>query len=107
MAPPVSPTGRSLMSTVASTITRQDQRGAAERPGDEERDDGAVLRLMLCDGSGFPWSIEEIARTIDDRVDAADALRRLEAAGLVHRLGDFVFPTLTARRADELSGGSI
>lgn len=95
------------MSTTASTTTRQDRQGGGERPIDEERDDRAVLRLMLCDGSGFAWSIEEIARSIGDPVDAVDALRRLEAAGLVHRFGDFVFPTLAARRADELSGGSI
>lgn len=95
------------MSTTASTTTPQDQQEGTECPIDEERDDSAVLRLMLCDGSGFPWSIEEIARTIGEPIDAADALRRLEAAGLVHRLGDFVFPTLAARRVDELSGGSI
>lgn len=95
------------MSTIASTTTRKDQQDGAERPIDEERDDSAVLRLMLCDDSGFPWSVEEIARTIGESIDAVDAMRRLEAAGLVHRLGDFVFPTLAARRADELSGGSI
>jgi hypothetical protein len=74
------------MSTIASTTTQQD----AERPIDEEQNDGAVLRLMLCDGSGLPWSVEEIARTIHDHIDAVDAVRRLEAAGLVHQLGDFV-----------------
>lgn len=95
------------MSTTASTTTRQDQQEGTERPIDEEAGDRAVLCLMLCDGSGFAWSVEEIARTIGDPIDAADAVRRLEAAGLVHRLGDFVFPTLAARRADELSGGSI
>jgi hypothetical protein len=95
------------MSTTASPTTRQDQQDGAERPIDEQAGDRAVLRLILCDGSGFPWSVEEIARTIGEPIDAVDALRRLEAAGLVHRLGDFVFPTLAARRADELSGGSI
>jgi hypothetical protein len=95
------------MSTTASTTTRQDQQDGAERAIDEERDDSTVLRLMLCDDSGFPWSIEEIARAIGNSIGAVDGLRRLEAAGLVHRLGDFVFPTLAARRADELSGGSI
>ena len=95
------------MSTTASTTTRQDQQDGAERPIDEEREDRSVLRLMLCDGSCVPWSVDEIACAIGDPIDVADALRRLEAAGLVHRLGDFVFPTLAARRADELSGGSI
>jgi hypothetical protein len=95
------------MSTTPSTTTRQDRQDGAERPVDEERDDSAVLRLMLSDSTGFPWSVEEIVRTIGDPINAVDAVRRLEAAGLVHRLGDFVFPTLAARRADELSGGSI
>jgi ABC-type hemin transport system ATPase subunit len=95
------------MSTTPSTTTRQDQQDGAERPIDEEASDRAVLRLMLCNDSGFPWSVEEIVRTIGEPLDAVDTLRRLEAAGLAHRLGDFVFPTLAARRADELSGGSI
>jgi predicted transcriptional regulator len=67
-----------------------------------ERDhDKAVLELLLTDGS--PWTVEEIIREISGgRLDAIDAIARLAGAGLVHRLSEFVFPTRTARRADEI-----
>ena len=95
------------MST-APTIDQQDQpEQAVEHDVSEEQRDSTVLNLTLCDGSGFAWSVEEIARTIDDRLDAVDAVCRLEAAGLVHRIGEYVFPTLAARRADELGAGAI
>lgn len=51
--------------------------------------------------------MEELVGTIGDRLETIDAVRRLEAAGLLHRLGEFVFPTLAARRADELTEGAI
>lgn len=75
-------------------------------PLSEEQHDSTILHLMLCDDSGVPWSMEELARGIDHtRVGANDAVNRLHAAGLVHRTGDFVWPSLAARRADELAGG--
>lgn len=70
-----------------------------------ERDrDRNVLNLMFVDSS-WPWSVEEIARELQSRLDAEDAVCRLAGAGLVHRLGEFVFPTRAARRADELGMG--
>lgn len=62
--------------------------------------------LMLCESS-VPWSVEEIGRELQDQLRAVDAVQRLTETGLVHRLGDFVFPTRTARRADELEVGTI
>jgi hypothetical protein len=56
-----------------------------------------MLNLMLCDASGARWSVNKLARTIKDRFGALEAVRRLEAAGLMHRLGEFVFPMLAAR----------
>jgi hypothetical protein len=74
--------------------------------GERERArDSSILSLMLCEPGGYPWTREELARTLGDRVDASDAIRRLEQAGLVHRIGEFVFPTLACRRADELDFG--
>jgi predicted transcriptional regulator len=70
-----------------------------------ERDrDLNVLNLMLCDSS-WPWSVDEIARELQTRIGAYDSVSRLAEAGLVHRLGEFVFPTRAARRADELGIG--
>jgi hypothetical protein len=66
--------------------------------------DRNVLNLMLAD-SPWPWTVDEIARELQNRLDAEDAVWRLTGAGLVHRFGEFVFPTRTARRADQLGIG--
>ena len=74
--------------------TKEDRFSEAER----ER---AVLELMLDDP--YPWTVDEIAREISgERLDAADAVARLQGSGLAHRLGEFVFPTRAARRADTI-----
>jgi hypothetical protein len=65
-----------------------------------------VLDFMLC-GSDHPWSVAEIVRELDNEVDAHDAVARLARTGLVHRLDEFVFPTRTARRAEELQIGTV
>lgn len=72
----------------------------------EERIDNIVLDFMLLDQS-CPWSVQEIVRELGDKNDALDALSRLQRMGLVHRLGEFVFPTRAARRAAELRVGSV
>jgi predicted transcriptional regulator len=67
----------------------------------EAQRERAVLELMLDDC--YPWTVDEIVSEISgERIDAADALARLEGSGLVHRLGEFVFPTRAARRADAI-----
>ena len=72
----------------------------------DERDrDRNVLNLLHVDSPG-PWSRDEIARELHSDLAARDAVTRLVDAGLLHRLDSgFVFPTRTARRADELSVG--
>jgi hypothetical protein len=87
-----------------------DQRSQdAERPDPVEQDhdlDTAVLDFMLL-GDGWPWSVQEIARELGSQVQAEDAIGRLTRTGLVHRLGEFVFPTRTARQAAELQLGTV
>ncbi len=46
----------------------------------------------------------------NDRISATravDAVSRLQRTGLVHRSGEFVFPTRDARRANEMQIGSV
>jgi hypothetical protein len=69
-----------------------------EELAEAERDDN-VLALLF--SSPYPWSVAELARELPDPF-AEDRVGRLASAGLVHRHGDFVFPTRTARRAREL-----
>jgi predicted transcriptional regulator len=71
----------------------------------EEQIDNTVLGFMLY-GASWPWTVEEIARELGDEANAADAILRLTRTGLVHRAGDFVLPTRTARRASALRIGT-
>ena len=56
--------------------------------------------------AAWPWSVHEIARELGDATSAEDAIRRLTETGLAHRMGDFVFPTRTGRRAAERQAGT-
>jgi hypothetical protein len=57
-----------------------------------------LLDLLLTDEAPGLWSHDEIARAMGDPVVAIDATDTLHAAGLIHRVGDFVFPTRAAAR---------
>jgi hypothetical protein len=88
-----------------------DQRMPDEtRPQDrcerERQLDCIVLSFMFNEAS-WPWSVEEIARELDDKDEAIEAVRRLADSGLAHRLGEFVFPTRTARRAADIEIGTV
>jgi hypothetical protein len=64
-----------------------------------------VLILLLDDR--LPWTLDELGRKLKDHTDAADAIATLSGDGLVHCLGEFVFPTRAARRSDELYDGAL
>jgi hypothetical protein len=79
-------------------------------PGDDETQihpldmsEKEVLSLLLSDP--YLWTIEELAREFGK--GAETSVGALAGAGLVHRLGDFVFTTRAARRSDELHEGAI
>ena len=83
-----------------------------DRGNDEEdaRCEALVLRRAL-DLHPAQASIEELARDVgEDPAEFAgrDAVERavhdLARAGLMHRSGEFAFPTLAALRFDELLG---
>jgi len=82
----------------------QHERIPHERRGtrlSEDEIDNTVVGFLL-DQPWWPWTLEEIARELGDKPDAEDAIARLTGAGLVHRLGDFAFPTRSLRRASKL-----
>jgi hypothetical protein len=68
----------------------------------DDATDRAIMDLLLIDHPGV-WSVGEVERELADPVAAQDGLARLTRAGLVHRLGEFVFPTRTAGRAAALA----
>lgn len=87
----------------------QQQRIPDERRGtglSEDEIDNTVVSFLL-DKPSWPWSLEEIARELGDRPDAEDAVARLTGTGLVHRMGDFAFPTRSLRRASELRPDTV
>jgi hypothetical protein len=80
----------------------QDQASAlaGERRGDEAQ--FVVLALLLEPGGPAQWSRAELAREVGCEVLAADAVLRLDAAGLAHSSGGFVFASRAACRFCEL-----
>jgi predicted transcriptional regulator len=78
-----------------------DQRSpVAEQDHDNDQ---RVLGLLLEPDNQRPWSTDELLREVGDRIVMADSLARLYAAGLIHRLGEFVWPTRPALRAAALA----
>lgn len=61
-----------------------------------------LLELLVTDEAPGLWSSGEIATAMGDPVIAVDAIDMLHAAGLLHRHGDFVFPTRAAARYRQL-----
>jgi hypothetical protein len=59
--------------------------------------------LLLNFEAGSIWAVDEIVRQLSaPQLDVIDGLAELAAAGLVHRLGDFVFATRAASKFDRL-----
>ena len=81
-----------------------DQRNDLTPAEQEVHDDTAVLNLLLDDGGRGPLSVDEVIREVGRRINALDALTRLQGAGLIHRCDQFLFATRAARRFRELGG---
>jgi hypothetical protein len=87
---------------MSATRSAADEMTVAER---EDQRDKTIL-LVVCEEL-VPWTIDEIGRELDDPLGVIDGVGRLARAGLVHRLGEFVFPSRAARRASEIETGTI
>jgi hypothetical protein len=80
----------------------------------EDAFDTALLGLLIEDHGGL-WSLAELSRSLTSSGQAVggcepscheteDAVERLYAAGLIHRIGQFVFATRAAHAAQRLAG---
>ena len=90
------------------------QPNPAETAGTAEASfDEALLGLLIDDHPGF-WSVAELSRSLTssaqtavsgeiETCDTEDAIERLFAAGLIHRVGGFVFATRAAHNAQRLA----
>lgn len=76
----------------------------ADGPTDDQID-AAVLNCLLW--NGWLWSLPELAREMGDESNTIDAVARLSRSGLVNQLGEFVFPSRSARRANDLKIGTV
>jgi len=65
--------------------------------------ESAILGLLLNFDAGSIWAVDELARQLSaPRLQVLDGLAELEAGGLVHRFGDFVFASRAASSFDRL-----
>jgi len=72
----------------------------------DEQIDRVVLDFMLEDHP-YPWHLDELGRELGSQTGAIDAVGRLTRTGLIHRWGDFVFPSRTAARAAQVQIGTV
>ncbi len=66
----------------------------------------ALLDLVVRERDGL-WSVEEIDRALyppDVAANSEDLIADLYAAGLVHRVGGFVFASRAALEAERING---
>ncbi|HTZ88366.1 MAG TPA: hypothetical protein VL988_07440 [Solirubrobacteraceae bacterium] len=90
---------------MSGTCTILDEQTAADLGIRTEK---RALSLLLEDR--LPWSVAELTRELGastDEDNTVDAITALAGAGLIHRIGEFVFPSHAARRADEIYGGAL
>ncbi len=91
----------------------RDQRIPGSEPGDPHTLKQALLGLLLEDRPVL-WTLAELDRQLHpssetepgsqpDTIDVEDAVEDLYAAGLLHRLGTFVFATRAAHEAHRLA----
>jgi hypothetical protein len=64
--------------------------------------DAGILGLLLGHQAQRPCSVDEIERETGDPAATTDSLRRLHAAGLIHRLDRFVWATRAAVIGEEI-----
>lgn len=81
------------------TVTASEAQTVGERMDQRER---MVLHMLHQDP--VPWTVEELERELGE--GTAVAVVALAGAGLVHRFGEFVISTRSARRCDELYEGA-
>ncbi len=91
----------------------REQRITGDSPNDSSTLKHALLGLLLEDRPGL-WTLTELDRCLNpssktepgaepSRVDVEDAVEDLYAAGLLHRLGTFVFASRAAHAAQLLA----
>jgi hypothetical protein len=68
----------------------------------QETVETGILDRLTDEHQQRPLAVDEIVRDYDSRITTEDALRSLQADGLIHRCGQFVFATRAAIRGLQL-----
>jgi hypothetical protein len=77
--------------------------GSCLADDDRRSAESAILGLLLNFDAGSIWAVEEVVRQLSaPRLEVVDGLAELEAGGLIHRIGDFVFASRAASSFDRL-----
>jgi hypothetical protein len=85
---------------VGHSLRGTELNGAAE----QDHSDWSILSVLLAPTEHSTlWTIEELGRVLQCEVQALDSVGRLLRDGLIHRQGDFVFPTRAAARFNEIA----
>jgi hypothetical protein len=71
-------------------MSDSESRGSPQQ--EDERVDRAILDLLLCSEAPGLWSADEVVREVGDPIAVDDALTRLSAGGLIHRLEEYCSP---------------
>lgn len=78
-------------------------RGGCSTEDGSRSAESAILGLLLNVDAGSIWAVDELVRQLSaPRLEVLDGLAELEAAGLIHRLGEFVFASRAAWSFDRL-----
>ena len=81
----------------------QDQPSAVDAGAADDDVEREVLALLLEPDLRGAWSVLELGLEIGSERVAAEAVRRLHAAGLLHLCCEFVWPTRPAARLHRLT----
>jgi hypothetical protein len=63
--------------------------------------DFIVLETIIDPCAGL-WSAAEVQQALGGDIDVEDSITRLHGIGLIHKLGEFIFPTRAAARSHDL-----
>jgi hypothetical protein len=82
------------------------EEGALLKGVSDDGRDNAILGVILFEQPSFPWTVDEVESEMREPLHTTDSIDRLVRMGLLHRSGEYVWPTRAARYAAEIEIGT-
>jgi hypothetical protein len=82
------------------------EEGALIKGVSDEGRDSSVMGMLLFEKPTLPWTVAEVESEMREPLYTTDSISRLVRAGLLHRSGEYVWPTRTACYAAEIEIGT-